>query len=435
MADLLVAYTAASRHKRSSKPRLEFELRFEEELTDLARSIMDGCYEIRPCTRFMVTSPVLREVIAADFRDRIVHHYIHAYLNPTLERLLIHDCYSCRTGKGTHFGVERLKHHILSCSQQYTRPAYVLQLDIRGYFMHIDRNILYRKAMTLMDKIGSQRHPAGKLLRELPKHRLVTELLHKVIYHDPIRNCVYRGNPALSKGLPPSKSLLYSPDMCGLPIGNLTSQLFSNLYLNDFDRWVKSDFHIRHYGRYVDDFYLIHTDAEYLKSLIAPMARRLSEVWGLELHPNKIKLQEVKKGVTFLGIHLKPYRRYLSHATRKRICKRVAKLNEEVAAQPGEIRKQRKYREYMLAHANSYLGILTGTASYGVRKRMFRDSALFEIAYATPFLHKFVLHAHGILPDKRETHAGGNTLRLSSGETKVSPLLYDKEHQKKTSNR
>ena len=384
--DLLRAYEEASRHKKNSPGRLAFELRFEEELDELARSMLDGTYAVRPCVCFVVSEPVMREVVAADFRDRVVHHYIHGYVNPFLERLLIHDCYSCREGKGTHFGVDRLEHHIRSCSQNRTRPCHVLQLDIRGYFMHIDRGILLEKVRKLMDYIGRQPGNDGKPLAGHPRHRLIAGLLETVVMHDPLKDCRYRGNPELRHRLPASKSLRFSPPGCGLPIGNLTSQLLSNLYLNDFDHYVKRVLRFAHYGRYVDDFYIADADRERLRQAVAPIRRYLKEELRLELHPDKIKLQEAGKGITFLGIHLKPHRRYLSTPTRKRIGRHVRSMNR---LPPGAL-ESRHVRRRLLAAGNSYMGVLNGTASFRLKKRIFAGCVLFRIAYGTSMLRKFV---------------------------------------------
>lgn len=384
--DLLRAYEDASRHKKNSPGRMRFELRFEEELDELARSILDGTYVIRPCVCFVVSEPVMREVVAADFRDRVVHHYIHSYMNPFLERLLIHDCYSCREGKGTHFGVNRLEHHIRSCSQNRIRECHVLQLDIKGYFMHIDRGILLDKAHRLMEYIGRQLDGEGRPLSEHPRHRLIAGLVKTVILHDPLKDCLYRGNLELHRKLPPSKSLRFSSPGCGLPIGNLTSQLFSNLYLNDFDHYVKRGLRFAHYGRYVDDFYIVDADRERLRQAIGPIRRYLKEELRLELHPDKIKLQEAGKGITFLGVHLKPHRRYLSTSTRKRIGQHVRHMNNL----PPEALASKHIRRRLLAAGNSYMGVLNGTASFRLKKRIFAGCILFRIAYGTSMLRKFV---------------------------------------------
>lgn len=387
LIDLLEAYRLASENKRTSENCIRFETCFEEEISSLAHAILARTYTISPCSCFVVTSPVKREIVAAEFRDRVVHHYIHHYIAPHLERLLITDCYSCRPGKGTHFGVNRLEHHIRSASQNYTRPAYCLQLDIQGYFMHINRQLLYQKAMKLMERIGETRNAEGILLRDQPKHEHVAYLLKIIIMHDPIQDCIYKGNTQLFAQIPHEKTLHHSPPGCGLPIGNLTSQLFSNLYLNDFDHYVKRTLKIKHYGRYVDDFFLIDTDREKLMALIPVIKNRLKTEYGLDIHPHKIQLQEVKKGITFLGIHLKPYRRYLSKSARKRIYHQVKSLNNT----PEKELSCSKVRAFLLSSANSYLGILNATASYKFKRLCFRHSILFKIAYGTSFMQKFVL--------------------------------------------
>lgn len=192
MCDLRVALRKATRHKANTGSCIRCRMEVEEELDALARSVLDGTYTMRPSICFLVTTPVLREVIAADFRDRIIHHYIFDYMNPQLERELIEDCYSCREGKGTGYGVDRLEHHIRACSHNYTRKCWALQLDISGYFMSIDRRKLYAMALALMDRIARTRNKDGQLLGSLPKHRIVEGLLAKVILYDPLENCEVR---------------------------------------------------------------------------------------------------------------------------------------------------------------------------------------------------------------------------------------------------
>lgn len=319
LSDLYLSYQHAYRHQPNGASRLKFELINEESLVDLATEILERRYEIRPCNCFLTHSPVLREIIAADFRDRIVHHYIYDYLYPVVEDLLIYDCYSCRSGRGTHFGVCRLSHHIRSISENYTKPCYVLQLDIEGYFMHINRILLYQKTMAIMDSI-KQKYGEYRYF-SWSRHSHIRYLLGKIIFNNPLENCTYRTPLRYWQALPKSKSLKYSPPDCGLPIGNLTSQLFSNIYLNDFDHYIKRECKIKGYGRYVDDFYLIDSDRDRLLSLIPSIKEYLLREFGLTLHPRKIRLQEVRRGVTFLGYHLKPFRCHLSNSCRRRVKK------------------------------------------------------------------------------------------------------------------
>ena len=204
-------------------------------------------------------------------------------------------------GKGTLFGIERLEHHIRSVSQNYTRSCYVLKLDILGYFMSICRARLYEIVTE-----GIRGH-AGDAL-----YPYMVDLLGKVIFNDPVKGCRFKGNQSDWDGLPPSKSLFHATPGCGLPIGNLTSQLFSNIYLNSLDQFVKRELHCRHYGRYVDDFYLVDASRDYLLSCIPRIRDFLDKELALKLHDRKVYLQEQSKGVPFLGCVLKGGRRYLT---------------------------------------------------------------------------------------------------------------------------
>ena len=142
---------------------------------------------------------------------------------------------------------------------------------------------------------------------------LLFYLLERVIFHDATQNCIVRGSRKVWADFPPSKSLFHAAPDCGLPIGNLTSQLFSNIYMDRFDQWMKRELKVRHYGRYVDDFYIVHEDAGYLKSLIPVIRDFLREELHLTLHPRKIHLQRADRGVLFVGGYVKPGRIYPSH--------------------------------------------------------------------------------------------------------------------------
>jgi len=360
-------------------------MEIEAELDELARSILDRTYTMRPSICFPVDRPVLREVIAADFRDRIVHHYVFDYLNPQLEQELIEDCYSCRAGKGTSYGIDRLEHHIRSCSQNYTRECWCLQLDISGYFMSIDRNKLHAMALALMERIGARHNSKGQLLRDLPRHHIVEWLLGKVILYNPLDNCEIRDYRNLFPKMPRSKSLRYAPEGVGLPIGNLTSQMFSNLYMNGFDQWVKRTLKVRHYGRYVDDSYYVSTDKKWLETLVDRIDGYLQEHLRIRLNRSKTKLTEVRKGVTFLGVHLKPYRRYVKNKTLKRI-RRQAREMESIS----QLQLSNEHvRMRLLCQANSMLGMLNHTRSFLIRKSLFGHYPLYTFACGCRGMRKF----------------------------------------------
>lgn len=393
LADLRHAYLNAREHKAGTGSCIRCSIDIEEELDTLARTIMDSSYTIRPSVCFLVKSPVLREIIAAEFRDRIVHHYVFNYLNPHLELELITDCYSCRVKKGTSFGVDRLEHHIRSCSQNYTRECWVLQLDISGYFMSIDRRRLCQMALALMDRIGRKRDPQGRLYSSYARHGFVAQLLPTIIMHDPLKDCDLRDMKGLYEQLPRSKSLRYSAPDCGLPIGNLTSQMFSNLYMNGFDQWVKRVLKVRHYGRYVDDSYYLSTDRDWLLSLVPQVDDYLQRELGIRLNRKKTKLTEVRLGISFLGTTLKPYRRYMRNDTLLRIRQQVSTMQ----GVPYRKLRRSSTRERLLASANSYLGLMSHTASFNIAMDMFRNYPMYRFADATHRMTKFKVSAEKIM--------------------------------------
>ncbi|MBW6459766.1 MAG: hypothetical protein K0B08_04260 [Bacteroidales bacterium] len=150
--DLFKAYFIARRNKRNTFNQLKFEFRFEKNLLELSEEILERKYKPRPEIAFIINKPVKREIFAADFRDRIVHHLLFGYLNPIVEKYLIHDCYSSRKGKGTHYGIMRINSFVRACSSNYKNAAYILKLDIKGYFMSICRPLLYNKIKAIIQK-------------------------------------------------------------------------------------------------------------------------------------------------------------------------------------------------------------------------------------------------------------------------------------------
>ena len=228
--DLFQAYYDARKNKRRTINALAFEIDYETKLSELYEEIKNGKYEINPSICFISFKPVQREIFAADFRDRIIHHLIYNYISPFFERLFINDSYSCRIGKGTSCGIKRLDHFIRSCSDNYKRDCYVLKLDIKGYFMVIDHSLLYQKVEKTLNRF--QEEASFDI-------DLISRLTRQVIFHNHIKDCRLKGTKKDWQGLPKTKSLFWAGENKGLPIGNLTSQLFGNVYLNDFDHFVE----------------------------------------------------------------------------------------------------------------------------------------------------------------------------------------------------
>src|SRR3989339_11755 len=303
--DLFRAYYDARRNKRNKKDVVKFEVNYERNLFVLAEEILDGKYQPGVSSCFIVKKPVKREIFAASFRDRIVHHLIYNYINPLFERSFINDSYSCRIGKGTSYGIKRLNHFIRSCSENYQKDCYILKLDIKGYFMSINKNILHEK---IKETLNTARERERERERESNfsvcrtkyfDYKLIHDLIEKTIFYNPIKNCAVKGKGEDWAGLPKSKSLFFTQAGCGLPIGNLTSQLFGNIYLNEFDHYAKRKLKIKYYGRYVDDMVFVHRDKEYLKSIIPQIRNYLKKNLALSLNEKKQFLAGMN---SYLGI-------------------------------------------------------------------------------------------------------------------------------------
>src|ERR1039458_1777397 len=314
--ELFQAYYDCRSNKRNTTNAIAFEINYESNILTLCQQINDGSYSPGRSIAFIVNKPVTREIFAADFRDRVVHHLIINKLNPLFEKQFIYDSYSCRVNKGTHFGIDRVTRFIRQCSQNYQSPCYILKLDVEGFFMHIDKNILFRR----LESFIHEKYSA-------PDKALLIELCSKVIFNDPTKNCFIKGNKSDWNNLPLTKSLFHSPANCGLPIGNLTSQILAKFYLDSFDHYIKNEHQIKYYGRYVDDFVIVHPDKEYLKSLVTQIQPFLFSALHLNLHPKKIYLQSCENGVQFLGVVIKPKRTYVARRTKGNFYKTIILWN------------------------------------------------------------------------------------------------------------
>jgi len=182
LADLFEAYADCRTNKRNTMNALAFELDYEQELVTLWQEINAGTYAPGRSIAFIIDRPVKREIFAADFRDRVVHHLLINKLNPLFEKIFIYDSYACRKGRGTHFGIQRIDRFIRQCSHNYTKDCAVLKLDIQGFFMAIDKRILWAK---LRDLIMHQYHHSDK--------DIVLALCHKVLSNNPTKNCFIKG--------------------------------------------------------------------------------------------------------------------------------------------------------------------------------------------------------------------------------------------------
>jgi len=389
--DLFSAYYEARKNKRNTWNQLRFEIEYEHNLLVMWEKILNRTYEIRKSIAFIVNEPVKREIFAADFSDRIIHHLIFNYINPILDKQFIPDSYSCRQGKGTHYGVQRIAEFVKSCSHNYTQDCYILKLDIKGYFMGMNKHLLVQKLHKMLDPLRYKpfvSEESSFCWNDFFDFDLVWWLIEKVIWNDPKKMCIVKGKRSDWDDLPPSKSLYHATQDCGLPIGNLTSQLFSNVYLHSLDVFIKSELKFQYYGRYVDDFIIIHEDKNVLLKAKKQIEEFLLQQNELQLHPQKFYLQHYTKGVKFLGAFIKPNRCYIENRTKKKFYKVV----DEIEYFLSEREPHRKELEQVRAKLNSYLGIMKHYRTYNIKRILLtKPYKLFKYGYLNTHLHKYCI--------------------------------------------
>ena len=299
--ELYVSYLEARKGgKRKTFDEHKFELNDFENILMLMKTMLHKKFVPSRGTAHIIYNPVIREIFAAAFRDRVIHHWIYNMIYDWWDKHFIFDSYSCREGKGTLLGIQRLQHHIRSVSYNNTVEPYVITLDIQGYFMSLNRKELYKRAAWGLDKQFRGRHGV--------MYELVKFCLYKIIMDDPVKGVKKKGWPHDWKYLPATKSLFKQPAGVGIVIGNLTSQLLSNIYLDQLDRYVKFTLGYKHYGRYVDDFYIVVPREKLAQAMkdVAAIERFLKRI-GLKLHPKKRHVQPASRGVAFLGAVVYPY--------------------------------------------------------------------------------------------------------------------------------
>ena len=337
LAELIIADAQARKGKRGTFDEHKWEVNKMENLIELRDSLLDRTYRPSRGTAHVIKNPVLREIFAAPYRDRVVHHFIYNQVYDWWDKRFIRDSYSCREGKGTLYGIRRLAAQIQSCSDNFQRKnVWAIKLDIQGYFMSLPREQLLK---TTLDGLDRQ---FKKNWSELPKearkqfkwsedelYQLLRFLWEKIVLDDPVREVRRKGWPKAWETLPPSKSLFNAKPGVGIVIGNLTSQLLSNIYLDQLDKYVTKELGYKYYGRYVDDFFIIVEEKDLAKALkdIEHIANFLERL-GLTLHPKKRKIQPVERGVDFLGAVVYPGRVFPG----KRILKNANVAFHEVAA-------------------------------------------------------------------------------------------------------
>jgi hypothetical protein len=335
--NLYRAYLDCRKNKRKTINALKFELNLEENLMALLKELRQGIYRPGRSICFVVKEPTPREIFAADFRDRIVHHLFVGELIGSAEKLFIFDSFACRKGKGTHRAVKRLYKFMQRAAQNSRRKIWFMKLDLKSFFMSINHEILYSIVLALIEK--EEKSIAWK--------REMAALAKILIFHKPAENYLRKGNLKLAKLIPANKSLLYQPPRQGLPIGNYTSQFFANLYLNGLDHFIKRQLKCGYYLRYVDDLVFLADQADTLKNYREKIKNFIKTHLRLAINNSKTIIQPIERGIDFLGYFLKTDRAYVRRQVLKRYKNKLFRIT---------IGKLKTSRQHFLPMFKSYEG-------------------------------------------------------------------------------
>lgn len=328
--NIFQAAKKAQKGKCFKSSTARFNLNLEKELFRLQHELQTQTYRHGGYNDFYVFDPKMRLISAAPYRDRVVHHALCNVIEPLLDRTFIHDSYACRKGKGAHAAVNR-----------YTAFArknkYVLQCDIAKYFPSIDHAILFR------------------LMERKIKCPQTLWLINAIIQTrcEPDHNHYFPGDDLFTP--------YYRPK--GLPLGNLTSQFFANVYLNGFDHFVKETLKCKHYIRYVDDFVVLDNDKERLHQIKANLVAYLNTL-RLRLHPRKSRMHRVQDGINFLGYKVFPTHRLLKKQNVLHMRRKLKKLSDQY-------RQGRIGLDKVRASVHSWIGHARHADTWRLRERLF----------------------------------------------------------------
>lgn len=333
--ELFLAYIDCRINKRTTTNAIKFEVNLERNLFELYNELVTDIYVPGRFIYFVLTKPKYREVWASNFRDRIIHHFIYNRLKEYYFKRFIFDTYACIPGKGIHAATSRLEKFIRSESQNYQYKTYVLKLDIRNFFITINKEILWN------------------LIKNNHLIKDIDDLVEQLIFHDPTTNYNFKGDVNLKQYIPVHKSLFNAKYNCGLPIGNLTSQFFANVYLNELDQYCKRVLKIKKYIRYVDDIIIVSRDKHWLNFLIKELQVFVNSKLDLSFHLNKIQIIDINNGVDFVGKITYPYHQKLRDST--------------INSLRNSINTKYVFSE-LQSSINSYFGMLRQVNGYNIRK-------------------------------------------------------------------
>jgi retron-type reverse transcriptase len=324
--NLFLAWDKFKSDKQKKRDVQRFEWQLEENIFQLHRDLKYKKYKHGAYSSFYIHDPKQRHIHKAVVRDRILHHAIFAVLNPIFEPTFISNSLSCRIDKGTHKGINILNKTLRQVSSNSFDSCFALKCDVKKFFDTVDHTIL------------------SNIIKEKIKDDKTTWLIEEIV-----------------EGFASTFSI--STRRKGLPIGNLTSQLFANIYLNEFDQFIKQTLRIKYYIRYTDDFVVVSKDKAYLEKLIVPIRTFLSDELALKLHPKKVTIRKFHQGIDFLGYIVLPHHKLLRTKTRQRIFRKLKKRVNEYKT--GLINKQT-----LKQSLQSYLGVLSHADAYKLGREL-----------------------------------------------------------------
>ena len=351
-SSIVTAFEDCIKKKMSSKDCLAFFCTYQSELKRLWNEVRTGRYYPGTSKCFVVKWPVYREVFAADFADRVMHHWWALRVNPLFEKRFTEQgnvSKNCRKGEGTLAAIKAVQRMINEHPDWW-----VGHFDFEGYFMSMNKGLLYE-----MLEIFIRDHYTGDDLECLIYITRIT------VFHCPQDDCIRKSPIELWEHIPPRKTLFGQPKSKGCAIGNLPSQLNANFLGSVFDYWIREIKGVEHYIRFVDDITILLPTRELFSELLPGMKQYLKEQLLINLHPKKIYIQPAKNGVLFVGAMILPGRTYISNRTRGKMYDCIRKYNK-IAEDGRAFENLEKFVQSM----NSYLGMMVHFNSYKIRKRV-----------------------------------------------------------------
>ena len=385
--ELYRAYVDCKKRKRITHNCEAFEIDEVNKLYNLYVELNTMTYKIGKSTTFIYHEPLsnhFREIFAADFRDRIIQHLLINRMIDIFENDFIDHTFSCRKNKGTSFGIETLYNDLKEYTNNFTEDCMIYGADIKSFFASLNKDIVFTQLTNLLITNKDKLVIYNK--KEITNLDIIYTkwLIRIILYNDPRKGCIFKQPKWYWNFISNDKSAFHIPSILYLPVGNITSQFFANLYLSLMDKVMDDR---GYYGRYVDDTYNLVKSLEeyhYVKFLMNKEANKV----GLKMHPNKQYLQDYKKGFRFIGKYIKGDRIYILNKTKGKFWKRVKYFYDEF-----KNRQQITIKdlEYMVSCINSYLGLLKHYKTYNIRKKILSSqymTALGQYIYVNKNLTK-----------------------------------------------